>query len=297
VLDRYLKNLHVEVEPFAICLVDEHWALTLPGPPVNMLHFVVQGNGWLIAPGIPRQRIGPNFMAVIPVGARHTLQASGELRDELKIECAPEGPPVHRIKAGGEGPLDLVVGCGTLNVRYGDAFGLFDHLLRTLVVDLSDVPEVPVLFQGLMAEQAAGQPGGPILQGAMMTQLLVYMLRKLATEKDTALPWLAALDDPRLAAALDAIMDNPAASHTVESLADVAHMSRSAFAEAFKRSFEVSPISLVNQLRLERAATLLQAGSLSVDQVASKVGYASRSHFSQEFKKHIGISPAEYRQG
>jgi AraC-like DNA-binding protein len=294
-LDRYLKNLHVEVEPFAICLVDDHWRLTLPGPPVNMLHFVVEGDGWLIAPGMPRQRIGPNVLAVIPVGAGHTLEARGDITEELRIECTPEGPPVHRIKAGDDGPLDLVVGCGTLNVRYGDAFGLFDHLTQTLVVDLSDIPEVPVLFQGMLAEQAAGQPGGPVLQGAMMTQLLVYMLRKLAQEKDTTLPWLRALDDPRMAAALDAIMDDPGASHSVESLAEVAHMSRSAFAEAFRKAFETSPISLVNHIRMEQAAHLLQCGTLSVDQIASRVGYSSRSHFSQEFKKHTGISPAEYR--
>ncbi|MDT8321848.1 MAG: AraC family transcriptional regulator [Xanthomonadales bacterium] len=294
-LDRYLENLHVEVEPFAVCLVDEHWRLTLPGPPVNMLHFIVQGDGWLIAPGIPRQRIGPNSIAVIPVGAGHMLEAGGDIWDELKIECTPKGPPVHYIKAGNEGPLELVVGCGTLNVRYGDAFGLFDHLRRTLVVDLNDIPEVPVLFQGLLAEQAAGQPGGPVLQGAMMTQVLVYMLRKLVQEKDDTLPWLAALDDPRLAAVLDVIMDNPAASHSVESLAEVAHMSRSAFANAFKTAFATSPISLLNHIRLEQAASLLHSSKLSVDQVASKVGYSSRSHFSREFKKHMGIPPAEYR--
>ena len=40
------------------------------------------------------------------------------------------------------------MGCGTLNVRYGDAIGLFDHLSEVLVVDLSDTPQIrgPVRF-------------------------------------------------------------------------------------------------------------------------------------------------------
>ena len=296
-LDRYLRNLNVEVEPFAMCLVDSHWRLTLPGPPVPMLHFIVQGSGTVTSPGLDHVSIGPNCLIVIPTGAIHSLDASGEIEHELRIDCVPESPPPHRIKAGEEGPPELVVGCGTLNIRYGGAIGLFDHMTDTLLVDLGDIPEVPILFQGILAEQASGQPGGPILQGAMMTQLLVHMFRKLSEQHSQALPWLTALNDHRLAAALDAIMKNPEAPHTVESLADVAHMSRSAFAKAFQQAFNRTPINLVNHVRMERAADLLRAGRLPVEGVATKMGYSSRSHFSQAFKNHTGMTPVEFRQG
>lgn len=296
-LDRYLKNISVEVEPFAVCMVDKHWRLTLPGPPVAMLHFIVQGEGELTAPGLPRTHICPNYLIVIPRGAVHSLEAGEDVNDEVKIDCAPSGPPVHHIQAGDGSDLELVVGCGTLKVHYGDAFGLFDHLRQTLVVDLRDVPEVPILYQGLLAEQAAGQPGGPVLQGAIMTQLLVHMFRKLSEEHDASLSWLHALDDPRLASALDAIMDDPGAHHTVDSLADTAHMSRSAFAKAFHDAFHDSPINLVTHIRMEQAAKLLSAGKLPVERIAARLGYTSRSHFSHVFKKHTGKSPAEYREG
>lgn len=296
-LERYLKNLSVDVEPFALCLLDNHWRLTLPGPPVAMLHFIVQGDGWLLAPGLPRTRIAPNFLVVIPHGAVHSLEAGSEIDDEVIIDCAPSGPPVHRIQAGDGSNLVMVVGCGTLKVRYREAFGLFDHLRQTLVVDLSGVPEVPILYQGLLAEQASGQPGGPVLQGAIMTQLLVHMFRKLSEEHDMKLSWLRALDDSRLASALDAIMDDPGAPHTVDSLAEIAHMSRSAFAKAFHDAFHDSPISLLKHIRMEQAAKMLSAGGLPVERVAAKLGYASRSHFSHVFKKHTGQAPGEFRQG
>ena len=48
-LDRYLKNLSIEVEHFALCKLDAGWRLGLPAPPVAMLHFVVQGKGWIIS--------------------------------------------------------------------------------------------------------------------------------------------------------------------------------------------------------------------------------------------------------
>ena len=295
-LDRFLQNLSVEVEPFALCMLDAGWRLTLPGPPVAMLHFVVQGEGSVIVPNKKPEKIGPNWLVVIPAGTGHSLETAGSVTRELRIDCAPEGPPVHRIVAGESGPLEMVIGCGTLKVRYGEAMDLFGHLREMLVVDLSSIPEVPILFKGILAEQSRFEPGGPVLQGAMMTQLLVHMFRELSRGTGTPLPWLAALEDSRLALALDAIVEDPAAHHTVESLAEIACMSRSAFARRFHEAFDRSPINLVNHVRMEHAAKLLSSGHMPVDQIASRVGFLSRSHFSQAFKKHIGLTPGEYRR-
>lgn len=294
ILDRYLANLSVEVEPFALCMLESGWRLTLPGPPCAMLHFVVRGEGWLSCPDGSHSRIGPNWLIVIPTGTVHSLETPEDYQHELKIDCTPSGPPVHHIVAG-ESPAEMVVGCGTLNVRYGESIGLFDHLSQVLVVDLSKVREVPLLFQSLIQEQAQGAPGTPVLQGAIMTQLLVHMLRTLAARSDENLAWLNALKDPRLSRAIDQILADPAAPHTVESLAESVNMSRSAFAKHFQDAFFKPPMKLVNQVRLERAAKLLSGSPLPVEHVAQRCGFSSRSHFSKAFKSHTGLSPAEFR--
>lgn len=49
-------------------------------------------------------------------------------------------------------------------------------------------------------------------------------------------------------------------------------------------------------VRLRRAAQLLQGGAHSVDAVAGKVGYASRSHLPRAFKAQFGCSPLEFRK-
>ena len=294
ILERYLANLSVEVEPFALCLLEAGWRLTLPGPPCAMLHFVVAGDGWLIGPDGARKRIGPGWVIVIPEGAQHSLDTRENPEHELKIECTPSGPPVHHIVAG-DGPVEMTVGCGTLNVRYGEAMGLFDHLTDVLAVDLSAVAGVAAMFEALVDEQSCEAPGTPVLHGAIMTQLLVHMLRALAVQSTSSLAWLRALDDPRLAQVIDRIMDDPFAAYTVESLAAVAHMSRSAFAKQFQVAFSKSPMNLVNHVRLERAARMLGSSKLPVEQIGRRCGFSSRSHFSQAFKKHTGLSPAEFR--
>ena len=295
ILERYLANLSVEVEPFAVCLLEDGWRLSLPGPPCAMLHFVVEGDGWLSCPDGTHTRIGSNWVIVIPAGMDHSLDTREHIEQELKIECTPTGPPVHYIVAGKDGAQDMKVGCGTLNVRYGEALGLFDHLSELLVIDMSCIANVPNLFRMLLEEQVNDAPGKPVLQGAIMTQLLVYMLRILAEQSESSLAWLNALDDPRLARAIDHILENPGALHSVESLADVACMSRSTFSKHFHDAFSRSPMALVNHVRLERAAKMLSTSHTSIEQIGRNVGFSSRSHFSQAFKKHTGVSPASYK--
>jgi AraC-like DNA-binding protein len=294
-LDRFLANLSVEVEPFALCMLQSGWRLTLPGPPCAMLHFVVEGEGWLSCPDGTHTRVGPNWLIVIPTGTGHSLETRENYDHELRIECTPTGPPVHHILAG-DSPAEMVVGCGTLNVRYGESIGLFDHLSEILVVDLSDIPEIPGLFQSLIQEQLHDAPGTPVLQGAIMTQLLVHMLRAISAQSHSNLAWLRALNDPRLARAIDQIMEDPFAPHTVESLAESVNMSRSAFAKHFQDAFFKSPMNLVNHVRLERAARMLASSPLPVERIGKRCGFSSRSHFSHAFKKHTGLSPAEFRR-
>jgi AraC-like DNA-binding protein len=294
ILDRYLSNLNVEVEPFALCLLQSGWRLSLPGPPCAMLHFVVEGDGWLSCPDGMHTPVGPNWLVVIPQGAQHSLETPENFEHELKIECTPTGPPVHHIVAG-ESPAEMVVGCGTLNVRYGESIGLFDHLSEVLVVDLSSIPDIPGLFRSLIQEQSHADAGTPVLQGAIMTQLMIHMLRALSARPGANLTWLNALDDKRLAIAIDRIMEDPFAPHSVESLAESAHMSRSAFAKHFHDAFRKSPMSLVKHIRMERAAKMLNSTLLPVEHIGHRCGFSSRSHFSNAFKKHTGFSPAEFR--
>jgi AraC-like DNA-binding protein len=262
-----------------------------------MLHFVLRGDGAVRGPDDRLHSLGPCWLAVVPHGAVHALQSSGEVHHERRIEAPSENAGVLPLIAGSSEDPAMQVACGILNVRYGESLRLFEHLRELLAVDLSDVPQVRTAFEGILAEQSQPGPGSEAMQAALMSQCLVHLLRRLCGDPDCPLPWLKALEDPRLARALDRILDNPGANHTVRSLADAASMSRSPFAERFVAAFGLPPMSLVHHVRMQRAAALLrQSHTLSIDEVASRVGFSSRSHLSRAFKQFFGISPTAYRE-
>ena len=64
----------------------------------------------------------------------------------------------------------------------------------------------------------------------------------------------------------------------------------------FKAKRGVSPKAYLNQLRLDRACALLKNTDLSVTSVGESVGYNDCLAFSAFFKKHMGLSPKQYRK-
>jgi len=297
-LDRLLSNLDVDVEPFAMCLVSDGRRLRLPGPPEVLLHFGLRGRGFVLGPDDAPHPFSTDSFAIIPKGAKHAIETGNPVENEENLPAPCQGGILPRLVAGPSVEPSLVVACGTLKVQYGEALGLFDHLHEVLHVDMSDTPAVGAALKGILEEQSQTEvkPGAKAMTAVLMSQCLVQMFRRLSHEGTDQIPWLGALSDPRLAAALDLILEDPAADHTVESLAGAASMSRSAFAERFAATFYRTPMSLVNHVRMQRAAHLLQKGdALSIDEVADRVGFSSRSHFSAAFKKHTGSTHADFR--
>lgn len=294
-LDKLLSNLSVHVEPFALCMLSAGWRVHLPGPLGLLFHFVLQGSGRVFGPGGDTHSIAPLYLAVVPVGAKHALESSGDLQNELRIDALPDDEQVCRIVAGSDDQPDLIVGCGIVSVRYGPSLDLFDRLKDVLAVDFSNIPNAPATFHGIMAEQSNSTIGSHAMTAALMTQCLVHLFRRLPYESERDLPWLLALRDERLAGVVDMILDDPGAPYSVESLAEAAAMSRSAFAERFAASFGRSPMSFVNHARMQHAAHLLTVGNKSIDEIAKAVGYSSRSHFSRAFSAHSGQSPSAFR--
>jgi AraC family transcriptional regulator len=83
---------------------------------------------------------------------------------------------------------------------------------------------------------------------------------------------------------------------TIETLAAHCGMGTHRFSQVFKQSVGLSPYSYIMGLRITRAKHLLATTSLSVAEIAYKVGWASQSHFATAFRRHTQYTPQGYRR-
>ena len=72
-------------------------------------------------------------------------------------------------------------------------------------------------------------------------------------------------------------------------------MSPRSFRRHWKGVFDLSPNTMLTELRLEQARRLLEETSFQIQDIAARIGIEDRLYFSRFFKSHIGMSPSTYR--
>ena len=67
-------------------------------------------------------------------------------------------------------------------------------------------------------------------------------------------------------------------------------------ARAFRRTFGCTVGEYLRRLRIERAAELLVSGTQPLAEIALGAGFADQSHFSNVFRRRLGMSPSAFRR-
>ncbi|MFH8534978.1 GlxA family transcriptional regulator [Streptomyces tendae] len=83
---------------------------------------------------------------------------------------------------------------------------------------------------------------------------------------------------------------------TVPLLAEHAHMSLRTFARRFREETGLPPRQWIIKQRLDRARHLLESSNLSIDQIATGVGFATATSLRQHMSTELGVSPLAYRR-
>lgn len=81
----------------------------------------------------------------------------------------------------------------------------------------------------------------------------------------------------------------------IKKYAEGLNLSYSRFAHIFTEQIGISPHKYILQYRISKAAELLMTSSLNISEISENVGFQDSLYFSRLFRKHMGISPTEYR--
>ncbi len=258
----------------------------------------VVGECWLSVEGVPEAvhvKSGDCFL--LPRGRAFRVASDLTLApvDAFTIFPAARDGGITCYNGGGD--FFSVGGYFTLTDDYASV------LLSMLppIVHIRNEPDKAVLrwcVERMRQELREPQPGGFLVAQQLATMMLVQALRlHLAGGLRGGVGWLFALADKQMAAAINAIHNDPAGHWTLQSLAELAGMSRTTFTLKFKETVGVSPIDYLTRWRMMVAGDRLVNSGDPVSVIALSLGYESESAFSTAFKRVMGCSPRQYGRG
>jgi len=147
----------------------------------------------------------------------------------------------------------------------------------------------------MVAEITEPRPGSRVMISRVLDLLFIRALRVWAASGRANPGWLTAAMDPALGRALNAIHEAPERNWSIDELARLAALSRSAFATRFAARLGQPPGAYLLHQRLGHAAHLLRSTSESVGRIAATVGYTSEAAFSRAFARAYGDPPRAWR--
>lgn len=214
----------------------------------------------------------------------------------VRIDPHAAPSPGGAVRYGrSDGPADVSQIGGWFVFDAPDA-GLLVTLLPRLI-HIRGVPRLAQIVHFLGEEAAEARIGRELILSRLVELLLIEALRA-APLAQTGLGVLRGLGDPRISPALHRFHAEVQRPWTIEDLARVAGLSRTAFFDRFLRTVGLRPMEYLLTWRMALAKSLLRQGHLALDEVAERIGYGSASTFSTAFSRHVGMPPGRFmRQG
>lgn len=130
----------------------------------------------------------------------------------------------------------------------------------------------------------------PLLRPAILLELHYWLLRSRHGQhiRNLVLPDGAT---HRIAASIERIRQDFRDELSIEKLAEMSHMSLSAFHRRFRALTSLSPLQFQKQLRLIEARRLMLSEGRNAGEAARMVGYGSASQFTREYHRMFGAPP------
>jgi transcriptional regulator GlxA family with amidase domain len=101
--------------------------------------------------------------------------------------------------------------------------------------------------------------------------------------------------DGRIAAGMAWALEHLDVPITLDELAARSAMSRRSYLRQFTRATGTTPIKWLIEQRIQASLALLESSSLSIEQIAARVGFESAVTFRHHFVRQLRTTPSDYR--
>lgn len=250
-------------------------------------HLISHGESQLILRGAEPQILHAGDLVIFMQAVEHQLLP-------IETENAPKTVCSYR-----NGLLENATGvlCGEFYYENNQSENLMDSLPPVLVIKQSPQTKawVEPLISLILLENKHYDLGSDLILKQFTESLIINAIRTYINQGDFEIGILKLMADKKLSKALQAIQNEPQTHWTLEKLAQLCAMSRTAFATQFKQVSGWTAMEYLHWWRMQKAYSMLKVGKTMID-VSESVGYRSESAFSKAFKKHFDLNPGEVRE-
>lgn len=279
ILSDILKSLRVSGSVYFCDHVEPPWTKRFENQSTAGFHLVRRGACWVQIGDKVEQLFAGDLIFLGP-GTDHILTSE---------------PPLGKMPICGDSTLLL---CGKCQFEYNELSPLNDIFSQTTIVRENEINKHPWLkgtFDQLSSEYMSQNPGNEIIVNKLTEVVLVELIRINFGRQNTH-SFLRALSDKRITRALECIHDSPESPWTIELLASTVGMSRAAFAKKFTSLVGQTVFAYLSNLRIQKATELIASTSISIDDIAQRVGYESERAFTKTFSKYMAVTPKQFRK-
>lgn len=160
-----------------------------------------------------------------------------------------------------------------------------------------NTPEIARLFSQLKSKLFAGETSR-LYYESKVGELLALVAANFHQENArlSSPSSLSPQEQKAMAAVRRTIEQNIYDPPSLDALCQLAAMGQTKLRETFRAAYGVPLTTYIRQTKMRVACMLLSTQTLSISDIAHRLGYANVSKFSAAFRKIVGQSPAEYRR-
>ncbi|WP_395339272.1 AraC family transcriptional regulator [Ningiella sp. W23] len=231
---------------------------------------------------------------ILKSGALELIDHSGKKRSIAQpcVMFFPRGKQ-HRIVPDPNKGADLV--CATIDYQDVSAHPVALALPDFMKFQFSRYPDLKKSAKWIFKEAFGDADGRLPMIHRLCDIFIIQVLREVLKNGEIQHGMLAGLAHPQLSNVLTHIHAQADYPWSLETMAELAFMSRSKFADLFKDTVGETPGEYLTNWRMNIAKNALLKGD-SVSMVAEKVGYENGSALARAFRKKIGLSPKAWQQ-
>jgi len=293
VISNILSTFRVNAKVFHNGQYCGSWQLDTSGSHKAGFHIVTHGNCELLLKDgtYHESSLTTGDLVILPRDLEHRVSSGIKVAE--KVNSSKSKSFTEGLQDNGTGLV-----CGFLEFEHNTNNFLFDMLPDYIVIKSSESPwkeHLKPILDVLILESISERPGVQETLNRLSETIFMIILREYAEDDENYSGFAAAMRDERIQKVLEAIHDSPAEEWNLDSLAEIATMSRSAFATKFKSLLGDTPLNYIKQWRMNSAYRWFRDENITIAEAAERCGYLTEAAFSKAFKRELGISPGKVR--